>query len=51
MYLAMVHAPNLHEALQRAAAYFQRFQANGDTFHLETAGDFARLRFDFGKPV
>jgi AraC-like DNA-binding protein len=47
MYLAMVHAPNLREALQRAAAYFQRFQANGDTFHLETAGDFAHLRFDF----
>jgi len=46
MYLAMVHAPNLREALQRAAAYFQRFQVNGDTFHLQTTGDFAQLYFD-----
>jgi AraC-like DNA-binding protein len=50
MYLAMVHAPNLREALQRAAAYFQRFQANGDTFHLQSTGEFSRLRFDTREP-
>ena len=46
MYQAMVHAPNLREALRRAAAYFQRFQPSGETFHLEPSGELVRLRFD-----
>jgi AraC-like DNA-binding protein len=46
MYQAMVHAPNLREALRRAAAYFQRFQPNGETFHLEPSAELVSLRFD-----
>jgi AraC-like DNA-binding protein len=47
MYQAMVHAPDLRRALQRAAVYFQRFQPRGETFHLEPEGKLVRLRFDF----
>lgn len=47
MYQAMVHAADLREALQRGAIYFQRFQPNGETFHIEAEGDLARCYFDF----
>jgi AraC-like DNA-binding protein len=48
MFEAMVHAATLREALTRAAIYFERFQPDAETFHIETVGDLARCRFDIG---
>ena len=48
MFEAMVHAATLREALARAAIYFERFQPDAETFHVETSGDLVRCRFDIG---
>ena len=45
MFEAMAHAATLREALTRAAIYFERFQPDAKTFHVELAGDLARCRF------
>lgn len=46
MYEAMIHAPDLREAINRAAIYFQRFQPDGATFNLATDVDSAVWSFD-----
>lgn len=47
MFEAMLHAPNLGQAMHRASVYFQRLQENGESFYLEDAGDYVRCRFEF----
>lgn len=47
LFLAMTHAKNLRQAMQRAAIYFQRFESSGDTFVLEEADEFVVCRFQF----
>lgn len=47
MFQAMLHASTLGQAMQRASVYFQRLQAQGQTFHLEGHGDLVCCRFDF----
>lgn len=47
MLQAMLHAANLGQAMQRAAAYYKRLQSRGDTFYLEVTGDEVRCRFEF----
>lgn len=47
MFLAMLHARNLEQAMRRAAVYFQRLGRNGESFSLEEDGDLIQCRFDF----
>jgi AraC-like DNA-binding protein len=47
MFQAMLHANTLDQAMQRAAVYFKRLEAHGETFHLEEDGELVRCRFDF----
>jgi len=47
MFQAMLHAPTLKQAMQRASVYFQRLQPQGESFYLEDAGEQVRCRFDF----
>ncbi len=47
LYLAMAHSQNLRQALQRAAVYFHRFEARGDSFTIENSQDRAYCRFEF----
>lgn len=47
LFQAMLHAPNLEQAMRRAAVYFQRLEASGDTFTLEEDGDLVHCRFGF----
>ena len=47
LFLAMLHARNLEQAMKRAAVYFQRLEARGDTFYLEPEGELVRCRFGF----
>ena len=47
MFQAMLHASTLEQALARASVYFQRLQPQGETFHLETQGEYVCCRFDF----
>jgi AraC-like DNA-binding protein len=47
LYLAMAHSQTLHQALQRAAVYFRRFEAQGDSFTIEHSEGRARCRFEF----
>jgi len=47
MFQAMLHAPTLKQAMQRASVYFQRLQPQGESFYLEEDGDQIRCRFDF----
>lgn len=47
LFLAMAHSTSLEQAMQRAAIYFRRFEAQGDTFVLEPDGDQVRCRFEF----
>jgi AraC-like DNA-binding protein len=47
MFQAMLHAPDLERAMQRASVYFQRLQSQGESFYLEPEGDRVRCRFDF----
>jgi AraC-like DNA-binding protein len=47
LFLAMTHAKNLGQAMQRAAIYFRRFEASGDTFVLEQNDDLVICRFQF----
>ena len=47
MFQAMLHAHNLKQAMRRASVYFQRLQAQGESYYLEDAGDQVRCRFDF----
>jgi AraC-like DNA-binding protein len=48
LYLAMAHSRTLQQALQRAAVYFRRFEARGQSFSLETEGELVYCRFEFG---
>lgn len=47
MFQAMLHARDLGQALQRAAIYFRRLQAEGESFELQTEGDITICRFLF----
>lgn len=47
MFQAMLHSRNLEQALQRAAIYFKRLQADGETFELARVGDRVYCRFVF----
>lgn len=47
MFHAMLHAPNLEQAMRRAAVYFQRLEASGDTFTLEGDGELVHCCFHF----
>ena len=47
LFLAMTHAKNLRQAMQRAAIYFRRFEARGDSFVLEQDGEVVSCRFEF----
>lgn len=47
MFQAMLHAPTLEKAMQRASVYFQRLQSQGESFYLEQEGDQVCCRFDF----
>jgi AraC-like DNA-binding protein len=49
LFLAMAHSRNLEQAMQRAAVYFRRFEAQGDTFVLEKEGDRVCCRFEFSE--
>ena len=49
LYLAMAHSGNLQQALQRAAVYFRRFEARGESFRLIDEGELTYCRFDFGE--
>jgi len=47
MFQAMLHAPNLGQAMRRASIYFQRLQPDGESFYLEMDDDTVCCRFDF----
>ena len=47
MFQAMLHAPDLEQAMQRASLYFQRLQSQGESFYLEQDGELIHCRFDF----
>ncbi len=47
MFTAMLHAPDLRRAMERASVCFQRMQVDGESFYLEPEGDWIRCRFDF----
>jgi AraC-like DNA-binding protein len=49
LFQAMLHAGNLEQAMQRASVYFQRLQADGESFYLECEGDEVCCRFDFSE--
>lgn len=49
MFQAMLHASDLEQALQRASLYFQRLQADGESFYIEEDGDEVRCRFEFSE--
>ncbi len=47
LFLAMAHSRDLRQAMQRAAIYFKRFDAQGDSFVLEEHEDEVICRFEF----
>jgi AraC-like DNA-binding protein len=47
LFQAMLHATSLAQAMERASVYFQRLQADSETFHLEHTGELVCCRFDF----
>lgn len=47
MFLAMLHAKSLEQAMRRAAVYFQRLGRQGESFTLEASGDVIHCRFEF----
>ena len=47
MFQAMLHAPTLERAMQRASVCFQRLQPEANSFYLEQEGEQVRCRFDF----
>lgn len=48
MFNYILHAATLKEALQRAANYFTRFEAQNRTFTLESSGELTRWTFNLG---
>jgi AraC-like DNA-binding protein len=51
LFQAMLHAGNLEQAMQRASVYFQRLQADRESFYLEQDGDIVCCRFDFSEQL
>jgi AraC-like DNA-binding protein len=49
LFVAMAHSKNLEQAMQRAAVYFRRFEAQGDTFVLTPEGEHIHCRFKFSE--
>ena len=49
LFVAMAHSKNLEQAMQRAAVYFRRFEAHGDTFELIPEGEHIHCRFKFSE--
>jgi AraC-like DNA-binding protein len=49
LFVAMAHSKNLEQAMQRAAVYFRRFEAQGDTFVLTPEGEHIQCRFEFSE--
>ena len=49
MFQAMLHAPDLKHAMQRASVYFRRLQSQGESFYLEPEGEQVRCRFEFSE--
>ncbi|MEH6583162.1 MAG: AraC family transcriptional regulator ligand-binding domain-containing protein [Halioglobus sp.] len=47
LFQAMLHAGTLEQAMQRASLYFQRLQADGESFYLHREGETVCCRFDF----
>lgn len=47
LYQSMVHSQNLAQALQRASVYFRRFEAQGESFTVETVDQRVCIRFEF----
>lgn len=47
MFQAMLHAPDLEQAMQRVAVYFARLETRGDTYQLKRDGDTVHCVFSF----